>query len=273
MLLDAFNLVPSRRAPFLSRRYPYRDREAMMRALGPDLRTEVKWPASNVAVTGDLATVFFNTSDVHKWEHYLLVYESVIDRSRPINMLEIGVFHGGSLRMWRQYLHPDSTIVGVDIDPDCQKFHDPARGVHVRIGSQQDTDFLQTVIDEYGPFDVILDDGSHLSSHMVETFQFLFPHALADDGVYIVEDIHCNYWKGWRDRPGSFVDFTKTLIDAMHAHYQLNQSEVAFRVDDPGRRANVTVPLATTLVGRIEFFDSIAIVHRTRRELPRCFYR
>jgi hypothetical protein len=272
-VLNTVNLVPSRRPPFLSRRYPYRGRRAMLKALGPDLSAEVIWPATDTPVTGDLASVFNDTDNVHKWQHYLPVYESAIDRSRPIRMLEIGVFHGGSLQMWGKYVHPDSIIVGIDIDPECKQFDDPARQVHVRIGGQQDISFLGDVIDEFGPFDMILDDGSHLSSHMVETFRYLFPKALVDGGIYIVEDIHCSYWKGWRDSPMSFVDFTKSLIDAMHAHYQVANSELAFRVDDPNRRAEVTVPVAATLLGKVEFFDSIAVIHRARRQLPRSIYR
>jgi 23S rRNA U2552 (ribose-2'-O)-methylase RlmE/FtsJ len=93
-------------------------------------------------------------------------------------MLEIGVARGGSLQMWRRYLHPESTIVGIDIDSPTKQFDDPGRQVHVRIGSQADTRFLQTVIDEFGlfdVFDVIVDDGSHMNSHIAQTFRYLFP--------------------------------------------------------------------------------------------------
>ena len=162
-LLDIINLVPSRRRPFLTRSYPYRGRRKMLNALGDTLNTETRWPASDTPVGGELADIFTTTPHVHKWQHYLPIYETALTpyRGRPIRMLEVGVYKGGSLQMWRQYLHPDSTIVGVDIDPECKQFDNPANGVHVRIGAQQDTDFLAEVADEFGPFDVILDDGSH----------------------------------------------------------------------------------------------------------------
>jgi hypothetical protein len=218
-----------------------------------------------------LASIFATTDDIHKWPHYLPIYESALAafRSRPIRMLEIGVYLGGSLQMWRRYLHPESVIVGVDIDAECKRFDNPAEKVHVRIGGQQDTEFLGEVGAEFGPFDVILDDGSHMTSLMVETIRYLlFPNALVDGGIYIVEDIHSNYWTPHRDSVMSFVDFTKWLIDAMHAHYQVTRSEFEFRVGDAHRRAGVTVPVATTLLERVEFYDSIAVVHRGRRELP-----
>ncbi|MBJ7338777.1 MAG: class I SAM-dependent methyltransferase [Mycolicibacterium sp.] len=250
----------------------------MRRALGPDLGAEVTWPISDPPIPeGDLAAIFAEATDVHKWAHYLPIYESALTpfRSRPIRMLEIGVFHGGSLQMWRRYLHPDSVIVGIDIDPATARFDDPARGIHVRVGGQQDVDFLRRVVDELGPFDVILDDGSHLASHIIDTFRYLFPNALADGGLYLVEDLHANYWTGWRDVPTTFADFTRWLTDAMHAHYQSYDSESDFRTDGPERQRSFKVPFATTVLDKIEFHDSIALVYRAngRRVPPRTIYK
>jgi hypothetical protein len=222
-------------------------------------------------------SLFESTANLTKWAHYLGIYEKALQpfRDRPVRMLEIGVARGGSLQMWRRYLHPESVIAGIDIDPNCRGFDDPQHGIHVRIGGQQDLAFLQEVVRELGPFDVILDDGSHMTSHMVESFRYLFPNALADGGVYIVEDIHSNYWTAQRDSRMSFVDFTKWLIDAMHAHYQAAGGEPDFRVGHPQRRRNFTVPVATVLVDHIEFYDSIAVIYRAHgyRKLPRSLYR
>ncbi|SPM27985.1 class I SAM-dependent methyltransferase [Mycobacterium terramassiliense] len=250
----------------------------MLKALGPDLSQQVAWTASDAPGSdGELATIFAQTPNIHKMLHYLPAYESALSafRSRPIRMLEIGVARGGSLQMWRRYLHPESTIVGIDIDTTTQRFDDPEQRVHVRIGSQTDTAFLQQVVSDLGPFDVILDDGSHMNSHIVHTFQYLFPNGLATGGVYIVEDLHSNYWRAYRDSPMSFADFTKWLIDAMHAHYQTAGSkELDYRVDDPHRLKELHVPLATTLVEKVEFYDSIAVIHRARgrREVPASVY-
>ena len=41
----------------------------------------------------------------------------------------------------------------------------------------------------------------------------------------------------------------------------------------PQRIAQFRVPLATTLLSKIEFYDSIAVVHRGPRELPRTSYQ
>jgi hypothetical protein len=272
-LLDKANLAPSRKAPFLSRRYPYGGAARMQSALGPELAAPKTWLAEDTPPAGELGAIFMKTHGVHKWLHYLPVYESIIDRSRPIRMLEIGVFHGGSLRMWREYLHPQSVIVGIDIDPNCKEFQDPENNVHVRIGGQQDATFLQEVNNEFGPFDVILDDGSHMTSHMVASFRCLFASALAEPGAYIVEDVHTNYWKSYRDSSMSFVDFIAVLVDAMHAHYPDVEGELNFRTGHPGSLDEVSVPRITPKLNSIEIHDSIVVVRKASRVLPRSVYR
>jgi hypothetical protein len=92
----------------------------MLEALGPDLNANVDWPASNSsAPDGEIASIFASTNNIHKFLHYLPIYESALSafRPRPIRMMEVGVARGGSLHMWRKYLHPESVIVGIDIDP------------------------------------------------------------------------------------------------------------------------------------------------------------
>jgi hypothetical protein len=112
---------------------------------------------------------------------------------------------------------------------------------------------------------------------MAGTFKFLFTNGLADGGVYIVEDIHCDYWTSHRDSRMSFVNFTKWLIDAMHAHYHglPAHGEGRFRVGHDDRRRSFDVPLATVLLEKIEISDSIAVIWRAngRRMVPRTVCR
>jgi len=72
-----------------------------------------------------------------------------------------------------------------------------------------------------GGVDVVVDDASHLSAHQIAAFETLWP-LLADGGVYICEDTHANYWPaldGGYLKPGSFIEFSKHLIDRLHAWY------------------------------------------------------
>ena len=98
---------------------------------------------------------------VHKWHHYLPLYDRYFGQYRgtPVKFLEIGVNNGGSLQMWRRYFGPDAVICGIDINPDCAQY-DGQSGM-VRIGSQDDPEFLASVIEEMGGIDAVLDDGSH----------------------------------------------------------------------------------------------------------------
>lgn len=230
---------------------------------------------------GDLASLISEQWDINKMAHYVPVYEEAFWNQRPARMLEIGVSFGGSLELWRKYLDPQAVIVGIDSNPNCAQSDSPADNVHVRIGEQQDEAFLQRVIEEFGPFDIILDDGSHIPSYTLASFQYLFP-ALSDGGVYLVEDLHTCYSDDCPpaeldDGTPQFTEVIKHLIDVMHAHYQQtptgDEFSAAFEPSNPGYRSEFTVPLATTLISSIEIHDAIVVIHKGKRELPRMIRR
>ena len=158
---------------------------------------------------------------MHKWYQYFPAYETHFARfrNRHVTVYEIGIGEGGSLQQWRRYLGPFAIIVGIDIYPRCKQVEEDQ--VHVRIGSQIDLAFLAGVVAEFGPPDIVIDDGSHLQPHVNTTFEFLYPH-VAKNGVYLVEDLHAAYWPnhgGGLLAPTSFIETAKTVVDAMHADY------------------------------------------------------
>lgn len=275
-LLGRVGLVPHRRPPFLTRdwRYHYRPDRRVLDLLGPGLSAPVPWPAPGEPTlpSGELAAIFLATPGFHKWVHYLPIYERTLAgvRNTAVRLLEIGVDRGGSLAAWRQYLGPEATLVGIDIDPSCAAHGDPAHGTHVRIGAQQDAAFLRSVVQEFGAFDVILDDGSHVASHLVATFRCLFAEGLAGGGLYLAEDLQTSYWRHYRDAPLSFIDVAKGLVDLLHAQYQdEGMLETDFRAG-PGRRREVTVPRIVRLIESIEFHDGLVVIRKAQglRELP-----
>lgn len=196
-----------------------------------------------------------------KWLHYFDVYDRELGRlrERPLTFLEIGIFRGGSIPMWAEYFAPGSRLVFVDIDPACAALEMP--GTHVRIGNQADPGFLAALADEFGPFDVVLDDGSHLCHHQIASCEGLWPH-LADGGLYVVEDCHTSYWPGFGGgyrAPGSFIEYAKGLIDTMHSWY--TEDDAAFPVD-PRARA----------IEAVRFYDSIVVLEkRLRADRPTSF--
>jgi hypothetical protein len=224
---------------------------------------------------GDIATVpddeknmtalhrlFYNNADqplVHKWRHYLRIYDHHLDRFRhmpsgnPLKLLEIGVSCGGSLRLWRKYFGPDAVIFGIDIDEQCSRFN--GQDAHVRIGSQADRIFLEKTVAEMGGIDVVIDDGSHVASHQKISFDVLFP-LLSESGVYLCEDLHTAYWRpfegGYR-RKTTFIEMAKSIVDDLNSDFH-NKGQ--------------TLPNANRAVGGVHFYNSMVVIEKERQEPP-----
>jgi len=252
--------------------------------LGQAFGVRVDWPCGDAQGSEDFADVaqlpifqlWQRIPGGHKWLHYFPVYEKVFGarRHEALRILEIGVYRGASLKLWREYFtHPDTCIAAIDIQPGCAEMDDPARNVHVRIGDQTDQAFLRAVVEEFGPFDLIIDDGSHISSHMIGSFNSLFLDGLKDPGIYLVEDTHANYWNGYRDSELSFIDLARQLVEAAHCHYMMAPDLSYFSIGWPQRLPSMKVPLITTLIDEVRFFDSIVVIAKKRRpRLPSSYH-
>jgi Methyltransferase domain len=206
---------------------------------------------------GRSADIFFANERriIHKWLHYFAIYDQFLEPyvGSKVKMLEIGVSKGGSLGLWRKFLGDEALIFGIDIDPDCAAYD--GESASVRIGSQDDPQFLRSIVSEMGGIDVVLDDGSHVSSHQRTSFNVLFPF-LSEGGLYIIEDLHTAYWplyEGGLKRRGTAVEFLKDKIDEIHMHY---------------RTTGLNTVTSMPNIESIQFFDSIAVV-RKRKQLPR----
>ena len=101
--------------------------------------------------------------------------------------------------MWREYF-PAGSIFALDLYDKTPHNQDRVR---IFQGSQADPAILRQVAAEIGQIDVVLDDGSHVSQHIITSFEVLFP-LLAPGGLYIVEDIGTAYWPDY----GGSEDFT-----------------------------------------------------------------
>ena len=148
---------------------------------------------------------------IHKNLHYFPIYERHFSRfvNTPLLFLEIGSGGGGSSLMWRKYFGSLAKIVSIDIRPECKAFEDEQ--ISIRIGDQADPLFLQSLIDEFGTPDIVLDDGSHQMEHVSKTFDYLYPRVYRG-GVYAVEDMHTSYWEeygGGLGRPGTSLSGVK----------------------------------------------------------------
>lgn len=166
---------------------------------------------------------------IDKWLHYLPLYhryfKKFLKSPETVRVLEIGVFQGGSLQMWKDYFGGPGkcNVYGLDINPICQMFEkeDTTQTIKIIIGDQSDIPFLKKVKSDLLPFDIILDDGGHHPEHQKTSFNLLFDH-LKPGGVYLVEDTHTSYFSaydGGVKREGTFMEFCKDKIDELNAYH------------------------------------------------------
>jgi cephalosporin hydroxylase len=114
---------------------------------------------------------------------------------RPLTILEIGIWNGGSLLLWDDYFkHPETRIVGADIHIPDLTFPPRIRTVAC---DQNDTPGLESLAMRYSPWDIVIDDGAHYRKETENAFAALWPH-VAVGGWYVIEDWAAGYW---RDRP------------------------------------------------------------------------
>lgn len=160
----------------------------------------------------------------HHWytDHYHKHLKHLKDS--PINLLEIGVGGyefpdrgGSSLRMWKDYFKK-GRIFAIDIYDKS-----PLQEERIKIyqGSQDNVPFLEDIYNRMNhSMHVVIDDGSHCCSHIIASFQFLFPR-LDNNGVYIIEDTETSYWKDYGGNmnvnwPGTTINYFKQFIDGQN---------------------------------------------------------
>jgi len=155
----------------------------------------------------------------HYTQHYELLMKS--RRKERLTVLEIGIggysdhLRGGeSLRMWKAYF-PYSQIVGIDLFP---KSGLAEKRIHIRQLDQTDVEGIVSLSEEFGGFDIVIDDGSHVNNHVILTFRTLFP-LLKTNGLYIIEDTQTSYWPtygGGLHSDGTIMAYFKNSIDGLN---------------------------------------------------------
>lgn len=189
---------------------------------------------------------------IHKWLHYFDIYDHHFERFRDkeVVILEFGVAHGGSLQMWKNYFGKKARIIGVDIDPTCSKLVE--KQVEIYIGSQEDSTFLKKLMSDIGTVDIVIDDGGHTVKQQNTTFDEVYSY-VRDGGVYLVEDLHTNYWNefgGGLRKQGTFIERSKGLIDELYAWHSRDAE-------------SLKVTEFTKTTPSIHFYDSIIVFEKS----------
>jgi hypothetical protein len=154
---------------------------------------------------------FFNSRDtgkgIWKWTHYFDVYRRHFQKfvGREVHVLEVGVYSGGSLEMWRDYFGSNCHVYGLDIREECRALQN--KSTRIFIGDQADRQFWKRFRQEVPKLDILIDDGGHLPEQQIVTLEEMLPH-LRPGGVFVCEDVHGEF-----NRFGAYVRGLAASLD------------------------------------------------------------
>lgn len=186
--------------------------------------TEISWLADDRFRVGDLTFVCThdytratteNEIVLLKRRPFIEFYTSLIERTQPKHLLEIGFFEGGSSLLWAA-LFPDLRVTSVDIRRERPAIEALAQRFGGRLQfnwetSQDDAAALARIIEARGLPNMIIDDASHQYDLTRRTFEHLYPR-LAPGEKYVIEDWGWGHWPGWNMAQWSDVPTMSNLI-------------------------------------------------------------
>ena len=190
-----------------------------------------------------ISSEYDTDKSVHK--HYLQNYAELFEPlvETEVKLLELGIFHGGSLLMWRDFF-AKGQIAGLDISP--VEIEDDSGRVHIYQGKQNDKNYLDKIAREIAPdgFDIIIDDCSHIGALSRISFWHLFNNHLKSGGIYVIEDWGTGYWDSWADGSGfKHYDFGRDLGFSEKA---------AFKLDYLQKNLLRSIPVVNSLTSRLK---------------------
>jgi hypothetical protein len=202
-----------------------------------------------------------------KWASYLPFYDALFAplQNRPINLLEIGVQNGGSLETWATYFDQAQHLVGCDINPRCGllRFDDPRIKLVVgNANSRAAFDAIHAIAPHY---DIIIDDGSHMSPDVIESFLAYFT-TLAPGGIYVVEDTHALYWPAYQggiDAPEGALMLFRLLTDLVNFEFWAPPGGLPARLAAFFPDGVLPRVLSEGWIDAIEFRNSLIVIRKS----------
>jgi len=180
---------------------------------------------------------------IWKWRHYFDIYHRHFQKfiGREVHLMEIGIYSGGSLDMWKHYFGPGCTVYGVDIQPECMGYE--GERTKIFIGDQADRGFWRETLQKIPKLDIIIDDGGHEAHQQIATLEETLP-ALAPGGVYVCEDLH--------GRNNKFTSYCYGLSHGLNASRFTNEEVLA----------SYATPFQQ-FVQSIHFYPFVVVIERT----------
>ena len=200
---------------------------------------------------------FYNQTQLTgKHTSYFPIYDKLFNPfiQTQFVFVEVGVMHGGSLYMWRDFFGKSARIIGVDNNVSAKQF---SNDFEIFIGDQADPEFWDNFYKTIGQIDILLDDGGHRNSHQIQTVVSGLPH-IRSGGLIVVEDTHTSFmYEFGNPSRYSFMSFAgKKAVNLTKRHKTINKPDslvsrihsiefydsiVAFFVNDENSRPGETV--------------------------------
>jgi hypothetical protein len=151
----------------------------------------------------------------HKYHE---VYPNIFEKyqTKNINLFEIGVDEGKSLKVWKEY-YPNCNVFGLDIQSEVVNDE-----VTIIRGDQSNMSDLISVVNQIPKCDIIIDDGSHIPDHQLKSFYYLFENLLNDGGTYVIEDVECSYWNPQDQIYGYEIGYLNLIDYFTKLNHQVN---------------------------------------------------
>ena len=188
-----------------------------------------------------------------KYLHFFEIYDRHFQKYRNTEcvIVEIGIWKGGALQMWKDYFGSKAQIVGIDVEESTLQYKEEQ--IKIEIGSQSDREFWKKFKENYPKVDILIDDGGHTMEQQIITFEEMFEH-ISEEGVYLCEDLHTSYWDdygGGYKNPASFIEYSKNFIDYINAWY----NESIFKNN---------YPCYTHTMHSLHYYDSVLVIEKRK---------
>ena len=215
----------------------------------------------------EMSAALYGADQARKPDIYLREYHRLFAplRSLPIRLLELGVRYGASMKMWEKYF-PHATVVGLDGEAKPASFPADQR-FHFVWGAQDDPALLdQAIALAGGPFDIVIDDCSHLGCHTARSFAHLFRKGLKPGGIYIIEDTCTAFTSGggWDAAPFNPPEIGLPGMPQMFPSHQHGMIGLVKQLLDHAQAPTAAGAYTEYPIERLTIMTNIAILHKAK---------
>lgn len=203
-----------------------------------------------------------------KWESYLDLYDELFTplKKNPVTMLEIGVQNGGSLETYGEFFAKGKRFIGCDINEGCRNLKYSDERIAVVVGNANTEPVAKEILQLSADFSIIIDDGSHVSLDVINSFLIYFP-VVQPGGLYIIEDTHTLYHQAFGGGIGnerSAIAFFKKLADVVSYEWWHNESSIQTHLSTFFLQ-NTPDFITDGWIESVEFRNSVIVVRKSKK--------